>query len=55
MEIIFKGFNNKPLQRDLEKIITTQPLSISKFALNIADIEIEEGNFIITKKGARDA
>lgn len=51
MVIIFKGFEDDQMILSLGKIIKDSPINISKFVTNIADISIEEGNFIITKKG----
>lgn len=51
MGIIFKGFDEPDMIVSLGKIIKESPVFISKCIANIADIEINDGNITVIKKG----
>ena len=53
MGVIFKGFDDPDVIVSMGKIIKESPVSISKFITNIADIEINDGNITVIKKGVK--
>lgn len=49
--VIVEGFNNVVLERDLIRIIKTQPVKLAAKICNVGEIEINDGHIVLRKIG----
>lgn len=47
--VVTEGFNNVVLERDLIRIIKTQPVKLAAKVCNVGEIEINDGHIVLRK------